>query len=302
MDNLDWSLARAFAAVAETGSLSAAARKLGQSQPTLGRQVRALEAQLGVDLFRRVPRGLEMTEAALDLLPHARAMAEAAAHLELAAQGRSQDLSGTVRITASVFVSHFLLPPILARLRRDCPEIQIELVASDAPENLIFREADIAIRMFRPEQLDIVARHIADQPTGLYAARAYLDRAGAPRDMADLMRFDFLGFDRNELIIRTMRQMGFDVSRDFFPVRCDDQAAYWHLLRAGCGVGGVQCAIADPDPLVARVLPNLALPPLPYWLAAPDALRQVPRLRRVWDFLAEALRDPRPLDAPTPPL
>ena len=287
--NFDWSLAQSFLAVLERGSLSAAARALGQSQPTLGRHVRAMEAALGVELFTRVAQGLVPTDAAHDLAPHARAMAEAAARLDLAAAGQAGTLTGTVRITASVIVSHFILPEIIARLRRCQPDIQIELVPSDTTENLTFREADIAIRMYRPEQLDVITRRLADRSTGLFAATAYLDRVGRPRTLDELSWLEILGFDKSDIILRAVRSMGIEADRGFFPIRCDDQAAYWHMICAGCGVGGIQCQIGDAEPKVERIMPEVALPPLPFWLAAPEALRHVPRIRAVWEFLAAEL-------------
>ena len=287
--NFDWSLAQSFLAVLERGSLSAAARTLGQSQPTLGRHVRAMEAALGVELFTRVAQGLVPTDAAHDLAPHARAMAEAAARLDLAAAGQAGTLTGTVRITASVIVSHFILPEIIARLRRCQPDIQIELVPSDTTENLTFREADIALRMYRPEQLDVITRRLADRSTGLFAATAYLDRVGRPQTLDELSRLEILGFDKSDIILRAVRSMGIEADRGFFPIRCDDQAAYWHMICAGCGVGGIQCQIGDAEPKVERIMPEVALPPLPFWLAAPEALRHVPRIRAVWEFLAAEL-------------
>jgi len=287
--NFDWSLAQSFLAVLERGSLSAAARTLGQSQPTLGRHVRAMEAALGVELFTRVAQGLVPTDAAHDLAPHARAMAEAAARLDLAAAGQAGTLTGTVRITASVIVSHFILPEIIARLRRCQPDIQIELVPSDTTENLTFREADIALRMYRPEQLDVMTRRLADRSTGLFAATAYLDRVGRPQTLDELSRLEILGFDKSDIILRAVRSMGIEADRGFFPIRCDDQAAYWHMICAGCGVGGIQCQIGDAEPKVERIMPEVALPPLPFWLAAPEALRHVPRIRAVWEFLAAEL-------------
>ncbi|WP_212522736.1 LysR family transcriptional regulator [Actibacterium sp. MT2.3-13A] len=290
MDNpLDWTLLQSFAAVAETGSLSAAARRLGQSQPTIGRHIRALEEALGVELFTRAPRGLIPTEAGRGLIGPAEQMREAAARLQLAAAGQDSGLVGPVRVTASAVVSHFILPPIIAEIRRAHPQIQIDLVPSDSSENLLFREADIALRMYRPTQLDLIAAHVADQKIGLYAATAFLDRVGRPESVEELMALDFVGFDANETIIRTMRAAGLEVSRDFFAVRCDDQAAYWQLVRAGCGVGGMQVAIGEAEPGVERILPDLPLPALPVWLAAPAALRHTPRIRLVWDALAARL-------------
>lgn len=291
MDNLaDWSLTRAFLAVAETGSLSAAARRLGLSQPTLGRQIAQLEAALHLTLFTRQPRGLALTEAATALLPHARAMAEAAARLSLAAAGREERLHGTVRITASRIVAHYLLPPILADLRRAEPGIQIELAPSDTTENLLYREADIALRMYRPDQLDMVTSHVTDLPMGLYGARSLLDRCGRPQTLQDLLALDYVGFDRSDLILRMMQRLGMPRRREDFPVRCDDQIVYWNLVRAGLGIGGMQCLVGDADPLVERIAPFVALPALPVWLTAPQALRSTPRIRRVFDHLAQALR------------
>lgn len=298
----DWTLLQSFLAVAETGSLSAAARASGASQPTLGRHVRALESQLGIALFHRTASGLEPSDAALPLIESARAMAEQAARLTRLAAGHHEGLTGTVRLTASRVVSQHLLPPILARLRQAEPKIQIELVPSDTTENLLYNAADIALRMYRPEQLDIIARHVTDLPIGLYAAPAYLDRRGRPASMDDLLQHDFVGYDRDERIIRLMRAMGQDVDRHFFALRCDDQNVHWELVRAGCGIGGMQVRTAMHDGAVERVLPDLPLPALPLWLAASDSLRRNPRIRRVWDFLAEALAgDPVPRLDPTFP-
>jgi len=289
LSSLDWSLVQAFLAVAETGSLSGAAKVVGASQPTLGRQVRAIEAALGTEVFRRHAKGLALTETGRAMLPAAQAMREAAARMALIAAGEGTGPEGSVRITASVVVSHFLLPPILSRLRRDQPGIRIDLVASDSSENLLFREADIAVRMYRPEQLDMVTRHVCDLSLGLYAATSYLDRVGRPETPEAALALDWVGFDRDEMLIRGMRAAGFPVSRDFFALRTDDQAAHWHLVRAGGGLGVVQQAIGAADPAVERVLPDLVLPSLPVWLTAHEALRPVPRVARVWDTLAGTL-------------
>nr|WP_128514486.1 LysR family transcriptional regulator [Tabrizicola thermarum] len=288
MEMPDWSLIRSFLAVAEAGSLSAAARTTGISQPTLGRHVQAVEAALGVTLFTRVAQGLALTEAGRALVPAARAMRAAAAELALTARGQAAGIEGTVRITASRVVSHAILPPILARLRQSEPGIQIDLVPSDTTENLLFGEADIALRMYRPTQGDLVARQIGAVPLGLYAARSYLDRRGRPATLDDLMHHDFIGQDRMDQIIRVMRALGMEVDRSFFPVRCDDPLTYVELVRAGCGLGGILRAVGDPDPALERIDLVADLPSLPVWLTAAPRLRQSPRLRRVWDALAEA--------------
>lgn len=289
--SLDWTLVRAFLTVAETGSLSAAARALGQSQPTLGRHIKAAEAELGAELFTRELGGLRLTEIGNVLLGPAQEMATASARLETLAAGRDMRVSGTVRITASVVVSHYLLPGIIAQLREAEPEIDIELAPTDTAENLIFREADIAIRMFRPTQLDIITRKIGDSSIALYANRDVLTRFGQPTNLEDLRRLPFVGFDRIDTILRAFRDVGLNATKASFGVRCDDQAAYWRLVCAGCGVGGMQTVIGDTEPLVKRLSFQPALPPLPIWLAAQDAMHKTPRVKRVWDFLIEALSE-----------
>lgn len=290
MDKLDWTLIRSFLAVAETGSLSAAARDLGLSQPTLGRHIADLEAALGLTLFTRQARGLAMTDQALPLLPHARAMRAAAAGLSLAAVGQDGELSGTVRITASRVVAHYILPQIITQLRAEEPLIQIELVPTDETENLLFRAADIALRMYRPTQLDLIATHLADMKMGLYAAKTYVAQHALPASTDDLRQHHFVGLDQSDLMLRYMSRLGLTAKRTDFPVRCDDQIVYWNLVRAGLGIGGMQCLIADADPTVTRVAPFVPMPALPIWLTAPDALRHTPRMRHVFDFLATAIR------------
>jgi DNA-binding transcriptional LysR family regulator len=288
MEMPDWTLIRSFLAVAEAGSLSGAARATGISQPTLGRHIRAIEADLQVPLFTRTAQGQVLTDAGRAMLTPARAMQAAAAELALTARGQATGIEGTVRITASRVVSHRVLPPILARLRAQEPGIEIDLVPSDVTENLLFGEADIALRMYRPTQADLVARHIGDLPLGLYAAKVYLDRKGRPTRIEDLMQHDFVGQDRMDQIIQVMALMGFDVTRSFFPVRCDDPLTYVELVRAGCGLGGILRSVGDADPGLERIDLIPDLPSLPVWLTAAPRLRQSPRLRRVWDALATA--------------
>ncbi|WP_298498915.1 LysR family transcriptional regulator [uncultured Maritimibacter sp.] len=287
--NIDWSLIRAFLAVADEGSLSAAARVLNASQPTLGRQVREIETALGVELFHRHAKGLSLTATGQQIFPAAKAMRDAAGEIAMIAAGEDMRATGTVRITASVIVAHFVLPPILARLRADEPGIDIDLVATDTSENLLFREADIAVRMYRPEQLDVVTRHICDLPLGIFAAKSYLDRRGRPEAVDDMLAHDWVGYDRSDLMIRGMRELGWPVERDFFATRTDDQAGNWHLVAAGCGIGIAQVATGQSDPRVERLFPEMPLPALPVWLTAHEAMRRVPRVSRVWDALAQGI-------------
>jgi DNA-binding transcriptional LysR family regulator len=289
MTQMDWSLVQAFLAVAETGSLSAAARRLGSSQPTLGRQIKTIEAQLGAELFHRHAKGFDLSETGAALLEPARSMRDAARQIGLTAAGRETRIEGTVRITASVVVTTYLLPEIVARIRAEEPDIEIELAPSDDATNLAYREADIAIRMFRPTQLDLVTRRIGDMPLGLFASHRYIEMRGVPTTAADLLEHDVIGFDRDPAIVDGFRAGGLAVERRWFKTRTDDQIANWQLVRAGVGIGFMQRRIGLADPSVREIPLDLGLPVLPVWLTAHEAMRKTPRVRRVWGILEQAL-------------
>ncbi|MBI1418769.1 MAG: LysR family transcriptional regulator [Limimaricola sp.] len=291
LTSLDWSLVQAFLAVAKTGSLSAAARQLGISQPTLGRQVRTMEAQLQADLFHRQPRGLDLTETGAALVAPARAMREAAGQIALNAAGRASRLEGTVRITASIAMSVYHLPRIVAAIRLAEPRIAIEIEPSDDTRNLLWREADIAIRMYRPTQLDLVTRQVGEVTLAAFAAQSYLARRGRPTTPADLMQHDVVGFDRQGGIVEGFRAGRLDVDREWFKTRCDDTTVYWELVRAGCGIGFAHASVGRADPTVEELDIGLAVPTLPVWLTAHQIMRQTPRIRRVWDLLVNGLRE-----------
>ena len=291
LSNLDWSLVQAFLAVAETGSLSGAARVLGMSQPTIGRHIQSMEDTFGVALFHRQARGMALTDFGKALLAPARAMQDAAAQLAQTAAGGSTDLTGTVRITASLFVSHHVLPPVLAEMRASYPDIQLDLVASDQSENLLFREADIAVRMYRPRQLDMVTRHIGSVPLSIFAAHSYLQRRGRPSTIEEFLTHDFVGYDRNEDIIKGFRDAGMHVDRSFFPVRTDNQTVYWELVRAGCGIGFSHRSKGPQDPSIEELILPIDIPPLEVWLTAHEKVRQSPRVARIWAILADRLSE-----------
>ncbi|NRB05567.1 MAG: LysR family transcriptional regulator [Rhodobacteraceae bacterium] len=285
----DWEFVQSFLAVAETGSLSAAASRLGQSQPTVGRHIKALEEAWRAELFHRHARGLRLTETGETLLPMAQTMRDAMYQMTLRANGQSQEVSGVVRITASDVSSHYVLPPIIARIRAAEPAIQIVLVATDATENLLFREADIAVRMYRPQQLDVITQHICDVPVAIFAAKSYLDQRGRPHSPEDLLNYDLVGYDTDELIVRSMRDMGWHVQAEDFAVRCDTQSANWELVRAGCGVGFTQRSVGVADSAVEEIDLGLPMPSLPVWLTADESLRRTPRVSRIWDLLRAEL-------------
>jgi len=289
----DWNRARAFLVTAEEGSFSAAARALGVAQPTLGRQVAALEQELDVVLFARVGNNLELTAAGLDLVEHVRAMNEAATRFSLSAAGQSAAIDGTVRIAASEVISAYLLPPIIAELRTLHPGIVIELVVSNGASDLRRREADIAIRHFRPTEPDLVAVRLEDARAFLYAAPSYLDGIGNPTTLEQLSeRAELIDFDESGRLASMLAGLGLHFEARSFPIRSSNQIVHWELAKQGVGVCVIMEEVGDAEPRVTRVLPDL--PPVivfPCWLVSHQELQTSRRIRAVFDLLASALRE-----------
>lgn len=290
MQSFDWTLIQSFLAVAQSGSYSAAARKSGRSQPTIGRHIEQLQSQLGATLFQRATKGYDLTPTGRALLDHARTMQRAAAEMSLVTEGRAAEVRGTVRITASEIVATYILPELLAELLAQEPELQIELVATNSTENLLLREADIALRMVQPMQQDLIARRIGEIPIGLYGAPSYLARKGRPQQFEEIANHVLLGYDRSDLMIRGIAALGFPIKREDFAFRVDDQVTYMEALRAGVGLGACQKRQAERYGLI-ELLPELTIPPLPVWITAHSALRTSAKVRRVFDFLTDHLPD-----------
>ncbi|WP_298212967.1 LysR family transcriptional regulator [Acidovorax sp.] len=285
--HFDWSLVQSFLAALDQGSLLGAARVLGASQPTIGRHIAELESQLGTVLFERTGRGLLPTATALRLAESARAMEAGAHQLARSVSSAEAGVSGTVRITASQPVACALLLPVLARMREVLPEVQVELVVSNEVTNLLRREADIALRMVRPDQASLVAKRIGAVALSACAHRSYLRRKGAPQQPPDLLQHELIGSDRNEAIAQGFAAMGYPVSRQHFALRTDDLIAHWEAVRAGLGIGFVARYLLRQDPEVVPVLPMLPLPELPIWLTVHREIRTSRRIRAVYDFLAQ---------------
>jgi DNA-binding transcriptional LysR family regulator len=289
LEAFDWRLVRSFLAVLDAGSLMGAARALRAQQPTLSRHVAELEAQLKAPLFERTGRGVTPTATALAIADAARQMEAGADALAQALHGRRSEAGGTVRITTSLVAATWLLPPLLARLRAAEPGIALELVGSNQLSNLLRREADIAVRMVRPAQGSLVARKLGDIGIGAYAHASYLAHAGRPRTPQQLLAHTLVGLDRDDLILRGFARLGFTVQREHFALRTDDQVAYGSLVAAGAGIGFLAHYVARQLPGVERVLPALAIPTLPCWLAVHREIRSSKTVRHVYDFLAEAI-------------
>lgn len=290
--NFDWNRARAFLVTVEEGSLSAAARALGMTQPTLGRQVTALEEELGVALFERVGRGLTLTPNGLKLVDHVRAMGNAASQVSLAASGQSQIIEGNICISASEVHAAFLLPPIIEKLRKEQPGIVVEIIASSEVSDLRLREADIAIRSFRPTQPELIAKKIKDSPVQLYATANYLKRINFPQSIADLQQADFISFGRTiDELINHLNALGFTLTKKNFPVRTDSHLVHWELVKQGLGIGIMPKDIGDAEAKVQQVLPRFDAISFPIWLTSHRELRTSRRVRLVYDLLAKELAE-----------
>jgi DNA-binding transcriptional LysR family regulator len=286
----DWSLYRSFLAVLQEGSLSGAARALGLTQPTMARHIEALEHAVGFELFTRSQQGLSATEGALELKPYAESLAATAAALMRSASGQGRAAKGTVRVSASEIMGAEVLPAIFSTLAERHPGLEIELVLSNAVDNLLRRDADIAVRMVAPVQEALVMQHVGTVTLGLHAHRRYLDRRGIPRHLESLHDHQTIGFDHETPAIRAMLQRvpGFESVR--FAFRTDSDIAHLMAIKAGLGVGICQVALARRDAELRRVLATAFDLKLGVWIAMHENLRSTPRCRIVFDALVAGLR------------
>lgn len=289
MNNLDWNQLKAFLETAETGSLSAAARKLGLTQPTLSRQVAAIEQRMGVTLFERVGKTMALTPTGMDLLEHARTMGTAAEALGLAATGRSQALGGVVSVSATDAVAAILLPPLVKQLRQQEPGISIEVIPSNAMSDLLRREADIAIRHVKPEQPELIARFIREASACFYASEDWVKTHGHPRSAEDATHVPFVGSDRSGNYLGYLRMHGLPVSEANFSCYADHTVAHWALVRQGLGIGAMMEEIARDTPGIVRVLDDVPPVRFPVWLVTHRELRTSRRIRVVFEALAQGL-------------
>lgn len=285
----DWNQVRSFLVTAEEGSFSAAARASGTAQPTIGRHVTSLEEELGVVLFERVARGLRVTPTGLELVEHARAMAAAALCLSRVAAGQALSLEGPVCISASEVTAAYVLPPIIANIREVHPGIHLEVVATNQVSDLSQREADIAVRSFRPSQADLVARKVRDGKAYLYATPDYLESLGSPTTLDELRRGEFVAFDRSDAFIQGLRAQGLELTRENFPWMSSNQQVQWAIITQGSGIGVMTEEVGDAEARVVRVLPDLIAFPFQTWLTSHREVRTSQRVRVVFDLLVEAL-------------
>ena len=288
--DIGWELYHSYLSVLNEGSLSGAARAMGIAQPTVGRHIAALEKALGVTLFTRSQLGLLPTDAAVALQSFAQAMSTSATALKRAAEGQGSGIKGTVRITASEVIGVEVLPPILADLQTTYPDLKLELVLTNRVQDLLNREADIAVRMTQPKQEQLIARRVGQVDLGFHAHKAYLQRRGTPQTLADLAQHALIGFDEETPFVRAARK-GFPLwSRAAFTFRTDSDVGQLALIRAGCGIGICQNALAARDPQLVHLLPDSLTIGLETWLTMHEDLRNTPRCKLTFDALLQGLQ------------
>ena len=284
-DDPDWSLYRSFLAVATEGSLSAAARRLRLTQPTVGRHIEALEAELGTTLFSRSQRGLALTAMAEEILPLAREMASTVEALKRASSGDASAERGVVMLTTSQTLSVELLPLVLADFALAYPQIEIELNVDSHLLDLLRRDADIALRMIRPTQKALVARRVGVLEFGLYAHRRYLaayGTSGAPRPR-------LIGFDQDNTPLRSAQPLAEHILGDLAGFRTDNYASQWAVLRAGAGIGMCATVVAARDPDLVRVEADRFSMQRDIWLVMHEDAKSIRRVRLLFDHIAERM-------------
>ncbi len=291
--SFDWNRARAFLVTAEEGSLSAAARALGMTQPTLGRQVTALEQELGVTLFERVPQGLVLTESGLELIDLVRNMGHAASELSLRASGQSQRVEGVVCVSASEFDAIHYLPEVIAELRHTEPGIRVEVVVSNEVSDLKRREADIALRNFRPTQPDLIVRKLREENVWLYGTSTYLSRFALVTPASDITGLSLVGYERSESNLSLLRQKGIPITVDDIVTSSHSYLLQWHLVKAHLGVGMFTESKGDAEADLVRAFEHLGpLAKVPLWLVCHRELHTSLRVRRVFDLLVKRVSLP----------
>ena len=288
--DFDWALARSFLAVMRAGSLSGAARLISTAQPTVGRHIRALEAMAGDTLFDRKASGFHPTDRALELFERAVAAEGAVAALAQTIQAPAAELAGVVRITTSTIFGVEVLPELIARLMEAAPGLEFVLHAHEGVENLLGRDADIAVRFVRPAQPDLIATKVAEVAVGLFASRGYIERQGTPATMEDLAGHSFVtseGAGETKAIAQA-RQI--DLRHDQLRLRTDNLLARIAAVRAGAGIGPCHVWLAQRYPELVRVMPDWDVARLPVWVVAHDDLKRSRRLRFVFDYLVTELK------------
>jgi DNA-binding transcriptional LysR family regulator len=288
MNSFDWQWWQYFLTIAELGSLSKAATTLNVSQPTLSRQLLAMEKQLGQTLFDRSTQGLRLTAFGVELLEECKRMQSSAQRLQRLADGQAQTLSGRIRVSANEVIALHYLPKILPDFMDQFPQLSVEIDVSNRASSLDKRDADVAIRMFPPTQLDLISRHLFDIPLGFYASQTYLDKHGTPTSPQDLFAHRLLGYDRDKQFEHGAQALGWEIRNEEFKFRSDFMPMHMATAKAGGGIVATHKAICEQQGLVPIDV-DINLPSLPIYLVCHRDVQHNKRIRVMMDFLANRL-------------
>jgi DNA-binding transcriptional LysR family regulator len=288
---LDWDDLKYFLAMAEQGSLSAAARKLNVSQPTLSRRLTALEENVGAELFSRTRTGLEMTALGEEMMNHTRHMQDDGHAIERLITGHDSSLQGSVVISCTEAIGSLWLVNKLIGFRAQYPGITVDVKVDNAVSDLLRREADIALRMFRPVQNDLICKRTVTMSYGYYAHRDYIAKHGTPKDFSDIRNFDFI-LPHDEILAYTSsehRKKLVDAKGAAF--RSNSLVALSTAVEAGYGIGAYSCIAANDNPDLIRLFDDYVVFSTDIWLVSHVELRRSARIRAMFDYLGDMLND-----------
>jgi DNA-binding transcriptional LysR family regulator len=293
---MDWDKLRIFYAVAEAGSFTHAGDTLNLSQSAVSRQISTLEESIGVTLFHRHARGLILTEEGELLHKTAGEIFGKLAMIEGQLADSRQLPEGPLRITVAEFIGSTWLAPKLAQLRKDHPDIQLTMLLDDRILNLGMREADAAIRLYKPEQPDLVQKHLTSIHIHLCASEDYLKARGTPKTLKDLKDHTLIGYpdnvpapfaDPNWLF----RAADIDVDNHGDTVLLNSIYGIYEAVKAGAGIAALPDYIVAKDKDIVRILPEATRPPVEVYFVYPEERRHSKRIAIFKDFLLKNIAE-----------
>ena len=290
MNKMDWDGFRYFIAAAETGSLTAAAKKLGSNQPTVGRYIDALEAALGVKLFQRTVKGLMLTEEGACVFEQSQSIQSAVIKVQRKTQAEQEEFSGTVRLALPEGLCLEVLTPLLPQFYKKYPNINLIMNVSSSSANLTKGEAEIAIRLFRPKDVNMVARRLGQMTLGLYASAGYAKTYGMPAKESDLKQHRIISYS-DQLSHLAENQWLLNHSEPSSRVlQSDNTSTRLIATIAGTGISIQPDIFCKKKSDLVPVLESIELPSHEVWLVYHNDLRQLGRMRAVVEFIVSAIQ------------
>lgn len=291
----DWNDLRYFLELSRQGKLVGAASRLQVDHTTVSRRITALEKQLDVRLFDKSPRGYQLTDAGLRLLPLAEEIEARSNRLYQDIAGKDARLSGTVRVSVPEALGSQVIAPRIVEFCREHPGIEIELIAETRRMSLSKREADIAINLSRPESGRLIAWKLCDYRLRLYGAESYLSRMPPITGPDDLSSYDFVSYIDDLIEMPQLRFFDSTIKNAHVVFRSSNVSAQFNAILQGTGLGIVHCFMAQSQKSLRLILPDLISVERSYWLSVHEDLRHVARVDAVCGFLTRILRDNRVL-------